>query len=51
MLSLVETMLIPKFGSCNPDRNHLIKLIQAHNEEVIAFFTPGKLLVYEVKQG
>lgn len=51
MLGLVETLLIPKFGSFEPEREHLINLIKTHSEEVIAFFPPEKLLVYEVKEG
>lgn len=51
MLGLMEVLIIPKFGSFEPDRDHLINLIKTHNEEVIAFFPPEKLLVYEVKQG
>lgn len=51
MLGLVDTMMVPKLGSINPGKEHLINLLAEHNRAVQAFLPTEKLLVYEVKDG
>ncbi len=51
MLELMDTLIVPKFGSLNPSKAHLIELLAEHNRAVQAFVPSEKLLVYEVKDG
>ena len=51
MLGLMDTLTIPRFGSLNPGKAHLMELLAEHNRAVQAFLLSEKLLVYEVKDG
>lgn len=51
MVNLMNTMMIPKFGSFDPHTAHLINFIEEHNRAVQAYFPPEQLLIYEVKDG
>ncbi|MEM8534846.1 MAG: sulfotransferase family protein [Chloroflexota bacterium] len=51
MVNLMNAMLIPKFGSFDPDTSRLISLIEEHNRAVRSYIPSPKLLIYEVKDG
>ena len=51
MLRLMDTLLVPKLGSLEPDKEHLMGVLTEHNRAVRAFFPPEQLLIYEVKDG
>ena len=51
MLNLMETLVIPRFGSFDPDKSHLMGVIEQHNAAVKKAIPPEKLLIYEVQEG
>ena len=51
MVNLMDTLILPRFGSLEPDKAHLMKMLKEHNQVVKAFIPAEQLLIYEVKDG
>ena len=50
-MGLMDTLMMPRFGSFNPSREHLVNMITDHNAAVQAHIPAEQLLIFEVREG